>query len=417
MVPYFMSQLTARKLPGFGSKAGRQLSDRGVIQASDALRYTEAELVAWLGEKSGPLLYRSCRGIDHSIVMDKGPPRSIVAQMSLYPIACSDTEPLLKITRSLCNDIAERVLCDHEEYGRVPRSLIVLWRLQGQVDTSKSLSMPHIRDGVASDLYDCVSHLLALTVFAHTTGHCTRLALTAANFTAATTTTTTASGSVSCNSIDALWKRNTMATQSRGVLNSTTLSSQQDAAAAGASDCVSVVADDRSQFSTGSGAATRSSFASVMSVSRSQPLVSPKRRRVPLSTSAVSPRRSNAADATGVVNNGLAVSTQDSNLEWPSTADSRQPQRFLCEEDCTTVILPTDGRRCEQCGTVVPQMESAVQQHLDWHVAQRLEAELNGRPVSDRSSAIVKRSRSKPTAAATASRKQARTIDSFFVRK
>jgi len=64
-----MSELPARKLPGFGGKMGRGLEELGIRYASDALKFTESQLSVKFDAKACAMLYKQCRGIDDSPVL------------------------------------------------------------------------------------------------------------------------------------------------------------------------------------------------------------------------------------------------------------------------------------------------------------------------------------------------------------
>lgn len=80
-----LAEISIEDLPGCGGNIAAACAEHGVTTAAGARLQPLATLQAWLGDKAG-LLYDACRGIDDSVVVATGPPKSIQTQCALSPL-------------------------------------------------------------------------------------------------------------------------------------------------------------------------------------------------------------------------------------------------------------------------------------------------------------------------------------------
>lgn len=75
----WLAPLPIRVIPGVGPKTGAVLGRRGIATITDARKFSEEELIQWLG-KWGASLYRKVRGVDVMPVVEEGVRKSIGVQ-------------------------------------------------------------------------------------------------------------------------------------------------------------------------------------------------------------------------------------------------------------------------------------------------------------------------------------------------
>eukprot|EP00249_Psilotum_nudum_P017138 c26179_g1_i1 orf=32-1747(+) len=137
----FLDPLAVHKLPGVGHRMESLLKEIGVETISDLQKVPMWQLCAKFGDRIGMFLYNSCRGVDHSPVQDKGPPKSLSVEDSFR--SCTSLKQVEDILRSLAPDLLARLDGDKEETGRQPKLLTVKWRHKGSWNfTSASAPMP-----------------------------------------------------------------------------------------------------------------------------------------------------------------------------------------------------------------------------------------------------------------------------------
>lgn len=135
----FLMPLHVRKLPGIGLQTEAQLKDMGIATVADLQQSTLQQLSSKFGNRMGMLLFDSCRGVDKSLVQDKGPPKSLSVEDSFQP--CTSFGQAEEIIRRLAPDLISRLNEDKEEYSRMPKVFTVKWRYPGSW-AFKSSSMP-----------------------------------------------------------------------------------------------------------------------------------------------------------------------------------------------------------------------------------------------------------------------------------
>lgn len=140
-VPGFLMPLHVRKLPGIGHQTESVLKDMGITTVADLQKSTLQQLSTKFGNRMGMLLFDSCRGVDKSLVQDKGPPKSLSVEDSFQP--CTSFRQAEEVIRSLAPDLISRLDEDKDEYSRRPKVFTVKWRYPGNwAFKSSSAPMP-----------------------------------------------------------------------------------------------------------------------------------------------------------------------------------------------------------------------------------------------------------------------------------
>ncbi|KAL6762106.1 hypothetical protein V8C86DRAFT_719097 [Haematococcus lacustris] len=122
----FVAPLSVRALPGVGFKIQQVLQDMGVATAAQLRRFTRAQLGSRFGSRLGGMLWGLCRGLDPTPVTPQGPPKSVTTEDSFK--ACSS----LQAAEVLVPDLVCRLCEEYEEHQRLPHSLTLKWRHQGE---------------------------------------------------------------------------------------------------------------------------------------------------------------------------------------------------------------------------------------------------------------------------------------------
>jgi nucleotidyltransferase/DNA polymerase involved in DNA repair len=178
--------LPVQKLPSFGkmiAKAKKRndvtskqndtidLFCKEITTVGAICKYSCKELEAMLGSEVGLWMYNACRGTDHSVVLDKGPPKSLMSSMSLTPFSNDDLHaksiqiPLYNLSdhKEICalsirdayikvifsylaTELLERILEDMNEFSnRQPKTIVFSYRLIDSKEKSQSLPMTRFR--------------------------------------------------------------------------------------------------------------------------------------------------------------------------------------------------------------------------------------------------------------------------------
>lgn len=122
-----MQQMPMRSIRGLGRKLGEEVfRATGAQMASDLHRFTEQQMVARFGDRTGNWLYWVCRGVDDEGVKCNLRPKSLLAFKSFSPVKTFDElQPWLRL---LCEELAQRIVTDHESLRRFPKTLVVFHR-------------------------------------------------------------------------------------------------------------------------------------------------------------------------------------------------------------------------------------------------------------------------------------------------
>ncbi|MHA1409031.1 MAG: DNA polymerase IV [Candidatus Odinarchaeia archaeon] len=93
----FLNPLPIKKIPGIGEKTEETLATIGVRKIGDLVKLSLNELTNLFGRKTAELIYNSCRGIDKSPVVEKGPP----SQKSRIKTLKKDTRDVDELIKNL----------------------------------------------------------------------------------------------------------------------------------------------------------------------------------------------------------------------------------------------------------------------------------------------------------------------------
>eukprot|EP00850_Spirogloea_muscicola_P008888 SM000048S16600 [mRNA] locus=s48:607575:611942:- [translate_table: standard] len=139
-VASFIAPLPARKVPGVGHHFSRALQDIGVQTISDLQQLSLDHVISIFGPQVGTFMHGASRGLDGTPVRDRGPPKSISVEDSFR--GCTSLAIAQTILAMLAPDFIARLDEDREEMGRTPRTLTVKWRAKGAGWRFSSISCP-----------------------------------------------------------------------------------------------------------------------------------------------------------------------------------------------------------------------------------------------------------------------------------
>ena len=179
-VPSLMSTLEYKQINGLGGKLGDRLVQLfpGLKTALDLQGVPREDLVRGLGEKTAGWLQQLCRGDCDSDVKPNLLPKSLNACKS-FP--ASELGAVKKWLLILAEELSDRILEDHEDFGRTPR-LLVLHARSSKTYEQHSSQGPMPAKWAKERLFE---H--AMRLFEKIQGEClpcSRLALGAAGFVA-----------------------------------------------------------------------------------------------------------------------------------------------------------------------------------------------------------------------------------------
>lgn len=121
-IEYMMSHTRISDVRGFGGKLGEQIiTFSGAIFASDLQVFSEQELCAQFGDKTGKWIHRICRGIDDEPVKLNGKPKSILAFKSFSDV--NKKEDLDRWVFLLCQELLTRLRAALPIHHQLPRNL------------------------------------------------------------------------------------------------------------------------------------------------------------------------------------------------------------------------------------------------------------------------------------------------------
>eukprot|EP00741_Cyanophora_paradoxa_P000254 tig00000402_g246.t1 len=127
-VPELMGRTPLTKIRFLGGKLGQLVKERfpQVEMAGDLVAVGEDELAAAVGEKQAAWLYRIVRGVDDSDVIPRTRPKSMLAAKSFneeYSLA-----GVTKWLHILARELVQRMRLDFVTWRRRPRTLNLIWR-------------------------------------------------------------------------------------------------------------------------------------------------------------------------------------------------------------------------------------------------------------------------------------------------
>lgn len=142
-----MGSMPLGSLRQLGGKLGALVAKKwSVGTAGELLRVPYEELLAALGEKTGPWLWGLVRGqCDEAVRVGRTATKSMLAAKSFRAAQGQDLAAVASWVRMLASDLALRMVADAAQSARSPRTLSVYWRradIKGQGMRSKSGPMP-----------------------------------------------------------------------------------------------------------------------------------------------------------------------------------------------------------------------------------------------------------------------------------
>ncbi|XP_022097296.1 DNA polymerase eta-like [Acanthaster planci] len=140
--------LPINKIRNLGGKLGRSLTeDLGVEFMGDLCRYTEKQLQAKLGDKTGAWLYGLCRGVDDEPIRARLLPKSVGCGKNFRGKMALDTKQKVKHWISqLAEELTERLVREQDLNNRTAKLLSVHVQQTGNSTTglSRSCALHHV---------------------------------------------------------------------------------------------------------------------------------------------------------------------------------------------------------------------------------------------------------------------------------
>ena len=156
-----MQELDVNDVRGLGGKLGDALIQRTNVKKAKDIQTIDLEtLCSMFGDKTGPWIYKICRGIDEEPVKSNLKQKSLLACKSFTtPVQnIHDMKPWVNI---LCEDVNKRMHYDRKNNNRYPRSIGISARTPGG-HVSKSGPLPsHGKELSDEDLVKATIALLA----------------------------------------------------------------------------------------------------------------------------------------------------------------------------------------------------------------------------------------------------------------
>ncbi|XP_071834937.1 DNA polymerase eta-like isoform X2 [Apostichopus japonicus] len=130
------------KVRGLGGKLGASVAEGlNAVNMGDLLQYSEAELQAKVGPKSGAWLYNICRGFESEPVRPRQLPKSVGCSKNFLGRSCLDKVEKVRFWLSqLSEEVAERLQKEETLNNRVAKSMCIYVRQQGNSPSSVSRS-------------------------------------------------------------------------------------------------------------------------------------------------------------------------------------------------------------------------------------------------------------------------------------
>lgn len=124
----FIRTVPLRRVPSLKGKFGTEVESQLQVRfVGDLLKWTKEELVNRFGGGRGGFLADITHATDTTLVIDRGPPKTLTAERS-FPPAQSQTDVATAL-RSLVDNVMVRTAQDYEEYSRLPVKFGVAFRL------------------------------------------------------------------------------------------------------------------------------------------------------------------------------------------------------------------------------------------------------------------------------------------------
>ncbi|KAM9382964.1 DNA polymerase eta [Phaethornis superciliosus] len=138
-VPQLFSQLPVSNIRNLGGKLGTAITDvLGVEYIGQLTQFSETELQAHFGDKTGSWLYDLCRGIEEEPVKNRYLPQSIGCSKN-FPgrIALATQKEVQHWLLQLALELESRLSKDRIQNHRVAKQLMVVIRMQGDTRVSR----------------------------------------------------------------------------------------------------------------------------------------------------------------------------------------------------------------------------------------------------------------------------------------
>ncbi|XP_010009123.1 PREDICTED: DNA polymerase eta, partial [Nestor notabilis] len=138
-VPQLFSQLPVSNIRNLGGKLGTAITDTlGVEYIGELTQYSETELQAHFGDKTGSWLYYLCRGIEEEPVKNRYLPQSIGCSKN-FPgkTALATQKEVQHWLLQLALELESRLIKDRRQNHRVAKQLMVVIRMQGDTRVSR----------------------------------------------------------------------------------------------------------------------------------------------------------------------------------------------------------------------------------------------------------------------------------------
>ncbi|XP_038046639.1 DNA polymerase eta-like [Patiria miniata] len=163
-VELLFKTLPIKKIRNLGGKLGRSLTDDlGIEFMGDLCRYTEKQLQAKVGDKTGAWLYGLCRGIDDEPIKARLLPKSVGCGKNFRGKMALDTKQKVKHWISqLAEEVTERLVREQDLNNRMAKllSVHVQQNCNPPTSLSRSCALHHIDAAtIAKDVFMVIQSL------------------------------------------------------------------------------------------------------------------------------------------------------------------------------------------------------------------------------------------------------------------
>ena len=157
-----MQELEVNDVRGLGGKLGDSLIQRtNVKKARDIQQISLETLCTMFGDKTGPWIYKICRGIDEEPVKSNLKQKSLLACKS-FTHTLQNLQELLPWVTILCEDVNKRMVPDRKNHHRYPKTLGITARTSSGSHISKSGPLPSSTSNKVATVDDLVKIVVSL---------------------------------------------------------------------------------------------------------------------------------------------------------------------------------------------------------------------------------------------------------------
>ncbi|XP_072032430.1 DNA polymerase eta-like [Amphiura filiformis] len=165
-IPILFQTMPLHKVRNLGGKLGASLMEGLKVKTMGELcQFTEKELQAYCGDKTGAWLYGYCRGVDDEPVRPRELPKSVGCSKNFTGKAALDTKDKVKFwLHQLSEEITERLKKEKDNNNRIAKSLSLYIRQDTTPTTSLSRSCGMYRinaEQIAGDAFKVIQGLNA----------------------------------------------------------------------------------------------------------------------------------------------------------------------------------------------------------------------------------------------------------------